>query len=69
MHGDGCRGRWCIHGTLSVGLRVRCQECGLVVLTSAAWAGIDPEAYTQFIDPDGLQRAFMDATGLRAPRW
>jgi hypothetical protein len=43
--------------------RFRCR-CGLVALDVFILAALDIKAYQQFVDPDGLQRAFMAATGL-----
>lgn len=68
MHGDSCHGRWCINGDLSARGRpfwVRCVACGVTAMSFAAWAGLDPAAACQAVDPDGLQRAFLEAAGLK----
>lgn len=65
MHGAGCEGIWSLSGDAP--FRAHCPRCGLVVMSRAAWAAVDPEAFTQAVDPDGLQRAFLEAAGLPVP--
>jgi hypothetical protein len=67
-HGTACGGLWCLVGDDEVGLqRATCGSCGVTVLSLEALREVDPEAYRQLIDPDGIQRAFIEATGLELP--
>jgi len=40
-------------------------RCGLMVTDRLVLASVDPAAYQQLIDPDGLQRAFLETCGLQ----
>lgn len=60
MHREQCGGIWCLSVDQT---RVTCGRCQ--VTTRVEWLyAIDREALEQLVDPDGLQRAFLAATGL-----
>jgi hypothetical protein len=61
-----------VHGWCIVGERDRAPawvtcRCGLSV-PGRDWRTVDFEAWAQYVDPNGLQRAFMDVCGLEIVR-
>lgn len=68
-HHESCGGVWCMSGPTLRDMRwAKCRKCGVVVTSATAWFRIDPDAYDQIVDPDGLQRAFLQTCGLEATR-
>lgn len=55
-----CPGPW---QKLSTG-RCRCSACGLIAMSLRDVILIDPKGAESLIDPTGLQRQFIAATGL-----
>jgi hypothetical protein len=59
-----CGHLWCVHeGDARGPAWVTCGGCGLSV-SGADWRDYDAEAWVQYVDPDGAQRAFARACGL-----
>jgi hypothetical protein len=68
-HRTRCGGIWGLwtdpSRSLAQGFRfVTCHRCAQSALSVAAWARIDYEAACQALDPDGVMRAFLDASDL-----
>ncbi len=62
-HRTSCGGVWCVHGEpwRPDGLRYACcGRCGLIVVTMEAWAAVDVDAFESCVDPNGVQRAFLN---------
>src|SRR5262249_8248619 len=58
-HGKVCGGPW-----EAVDGRFRCSRGGVVAMSAQALYATDPAGYATLIDPTGVQRGFLDATGL-----
>ena len=59
-HRETCGGIWCLNENQT---RVTCGRCQ--VTTRVEWLhAIDRPALEQLVDPDGVQRAFIDACDL-----
>jgi hypothetical protein len=56
-----CDGKW-----QRVAKRARCTTCGLEVMSMKALEVIDPEGFADLVDPEGVQRAFIVATGIES---
>jgi hypothetical protein len=56
----GARHLWCVN---PVNGRVKCG-CGLVCTNAVIWSQFDPDAFADFVDPNGVQRAFCALAGI-----
>lgn len=68
-HRAACGGVWCVNGLNGWQIRsARCGKCGIVVMSAASWAHVDPSAFDQAVDPNGRQREFLRACGMTPTR-
>ncbi len=71
-HHVTCGGIWCLDAIGTPDrwymFRATCGRCRLTVAAPVVFGIVDPAAYDQWVDPDGLQRQFLAATGLPVSR-